>query len=82
MDWYPLILGIFGIVIIIETFLLVGVVGLVRDEMKTRNLILANYKADLEMVLLHAHDFDEFMRTNEEVVRQNKLDPEDTYYIH
>jgi hypothetical protein len=42
---------------------------------------LANYKADLEMVLLNVHDFDEFLKMNQEAVIKKALDPETTYYI-
>jgi hypothetical protein len=81
MDYYLVALVGLGIAVVIETLLIVGLIGLLKDAVKHQRLLLANYKADLEMVLLNVHDFDEFLKMNQEAVIKKALDPETTYYI-
>jgi len=81
MDGYLIGTLVFGVAVVIETLLIIGLIGLLKDAIKGQRLLLANYKADLEMVLLNVHDFDEFLKMNQEAVIKKALDPETTYYI-
>jgi hypothetical protein len=81
MDYYLIGVAVLAVVVVIETILVIGLTGLLKDAVKGQRLLLANYKADLEMVLLNVHDFDEFLKTNQEAIVKKGLDPETTYYI-
>jgi hypothetical protein len=82
MEWNLVITIGLAVAVVIETLLIVGLVGLLKDAVRGQGLLIANYKADLEMVLLNVHDFDEFLKMNQEAVVKKGLDPETTYYIH
>jgi hypothetical protein len=81
MDYYLVGTIAFGVGVVVLTLLVIGLMGLLKDVVKHQRLLLANYKADLEMVLLNVHDFDEFLKMNQEAVIKKALDPETTYYI-
>jgi hypothetical protein len=83
MAWVePLIIGLLSVGLILETVLLIGFVGLLRDQERKFGILLSNYKADLEMVLLHAHRFDEFIKQTEEAMKQDEKEKAvETYYI-
>jgi 16S rRNA C1402 (ribose-2'-O) methylase RsmI len=81
----PLIIGLLSVGLILETIFLFGCLGLVAESERKFNLLLSNYKADLEMVMLHAHRFDEFIKQTEAAMKEDeeseKKKPVDTYYI-
>jgi hypothetical protein len=84
MAWIePVVIGLLGVGFILETVLLLGMRGLILDQNRKFNVLLSNYKADLEMVLLHAHNFDDFIKQTEEAMEQDKKkqQPVETYYI-
>ena len=81
MDYYLVALVGLGIAVVIETLLIVGLIGLLKDVVKHQRLLLANYKADLEMVLLNVHDMDEFFKVSQEAVKKADQQPVETYYI-
>jgi hypothetical protein len=81
MDYYLVALVGLGIAVVIETLLIVGLIGLLKDAVKHQRLLLANYKADLEMVLLNVHDMDEFFKVSQEAVKKADQQPVETYYI-
>jgi hypothetical protein len=83
MAWMePLAIGLLGVGFILVSLLLIGMIGLIKDQNRKFNVLLSNYKADLEMVMLHAHNFDEFIKQTEEAMKQDdKKKPVETYYI-
>ena len=83
MAWVlPVVVGLLGVGFVVETVLLIGMVGLIREQDRKFNVLLSNYKADLEMVLLHAHRFDEFIKQTEEAMKQDEKEKAvETYYI-
>ena len=77
-------LALLGIGFTLSILLNIGLTGLVKDQNRKFNLLLSNYKADLEMVLLHAHNFDEFIKQTQEAMKQEeegRVDPEKTVYL-
>lgn len=83
MAWIePVVIGLLGVGFTIESLLLIGMVGLIRDQDRKFGVLLSNYKADLEMVLLHSHQFDSFIHEVEETMKEeDKPNPDSTYYI-
>lgn len=84
MAWIePLVIGLLGAGFVIESLLLIGMTGLIEEQNRKFNVLLSNYKADLEMVLLHAHNFDDFIKQTEEAMEQNEKKEKavETYYI-
>jgi hypothetical protein len=83
MAWVlPVVVGLLGVGFVVETVLLIGMVGLIREQDRKFNVLLSNYKADLEMVLLHAHSFDDFIKQTEEAMKQDEKEKAvETYYI-
>lgn len=88
MDWLPLYLvfGAMGVGLILETLLLIGMMGLLETMNRKFNLLLSNYKADLEMVLLYSHNMDEFIKKTQEFMAAvnpppGMVDPDETVYI-
>jgi hypothetical protein len=74
------LLILFGVVMLIETLLLVGAFGIIRDQNRKMGVIMANYKADLEMTLLNAHNFDEFIKHTEEAMKGSDAPPPSNAY--
>jgi hypothetical protein len=56
------LLVLFGAITLIDTLLLVGCFGIIKDQSRKMSVIMANYKSDLEMTLLNAHNFDSFIK--------------------
>lgn len=54
------------------TFYLYGMYLIVKDQTKKLNILVANYKSDLEMALLHAHNFNEFIASMEKQMQQHE----------
>jgi len=83
MSWIePTAIGVLAAVLLFETLLLIGMKGLLQDQNRKTGILLANYKADLEMVMLHAHNFDEFIKQTEEAMKgEEKPNPDETFYI-
>jgi hypothetical protein len=81
MDYYLVGTIAFGVGVVVLTLLVIGLMGLLKDVVKHQRLLLANYKADLEMVLLNVHDMDEFFKMNQEVMKKADQQPVETYYI-
>ena len=84
VDWLTaLVLGIFGVVILFLILFVMGQRGIIMEQARRDQLILANYKADLEMVLLHSHQFDEFIKQTEEAMKKDEKKDKavETYYI-
>jgi hypothetical protein len=86
MSWVePLVIGLLGVGFIFESLLLIGTFGLVKEHERKMGVILSNYKADLEMVLLAKHSLDEFINHMEGAYKEaedaKKVNPEETYYI-
>lgn len=82
MAWIEQVaIGLLGIGFLLETLLLLGMRSLILDQNRKFNVLLSNYKADLEMVMLHAHNFDEFMKVTEQAIKDDEKKGVDTYYI-
>jgi hypothetical protein len=69
------VLSVMGVALIFESFLLMGAMELVKDQAKKLGILTANYKSDLEMTLLHAHNFHEFIHTAEEAMKEADTPP-------
>ncbi len=81
MDYYLIGTIVFGVGVTVLTLLVIGLMGLLKDAVKHQRLLLANYKADLEMVLLNVHDMDDFFKMNQEAMKTDSQKPVETYYI-
>lgn len=56
------------------TFYLYGMYLLVKDQNRKLNILIASYKSDLEMTLLHSHNFNEFIASMEKQMTQTEDD--------
>jgi hypothetical protein len=66
------LLILFGAITLFDTLLLIGAFGVIKDQERKMGVIMANYKADLEMTLLNAHNFDEFIKTTESAMQKDE----------
>ena len=64
-----LIIVLLAIGLVTETFLLIGAMKILRSLQRKIYILLANYKSDLEMVLLHSHEFDDFIKATEQAMQ-------------
>jgi hypothetical protein len=70
LDYWSLVaIGVLGVALILETLLLIGLIKYLRNYTQKMGILLANYKADLEMVLINAHKFDSFIETTEKALQ-------------
>lgn len=54
---------------------LMGALELIRFQNKKFDIVMANYKADLEMTLLHAHNFTEYMDNVDKAMKETEATP-------
>jgi hypothetical protein len=58
----------FTIALLFETAVLALSILLLRYENRRMAILIANYKSDLELVLLHSHNMDEFVRKIQDIM--------------
>ena len=73
------LLVLFGVALLVETLLLAGAFGLIKEQNQKMGIVMANYKADLEMTLLNAHNFDEFIKNTENAMKETETPPSHAY---
>lgn len=60
--------------VVILVIFLRGALEIIKDQQRKMNVLIANYKSDLEMTLLHSHNFQEFIASIEKQMNEHEED--------